>query len=112
MKSYFKASAAGLFLGLLLTGSAYAGPVTPSSPSQGEDRPMTRAELVQDIERILARWEEQSQIYASKDEVAELRTMIEEMRKELGSSEGQDKGLEQSLDALEQRVEHLPRPGF
>ena len=112
MKFHVKALTVGLVLGLLLTSTSYAAPVTPSTPAPAENRTITRSELVQDIERVLTRSEEQSKAYATKEEVGELRSMIEEMRNELGSSEGQESGLGQSLDALEQRVKHLPRPGF
>lgn len=73
---------------------------------------VTRSELVTDLDRVLSQWEENMSTYATKGELSELRTLIMQLQAELGDLGGREGSLQDTVDGLEQRVEHTRRPGF
>ena len=83
---------------------------TSGQPNQNEV--MTRAELVTDLDKIITNWERRSQNYVTKSEVAELRTLLTQIRDEMGSVGEREGRLQTETDEIEQRTDHTRRPGF
>lgn len=99
-----------LFLGLLLTGASSAGPSQSTTPESANV--VTRGELSRDLQGVLQRMESEHQQYATKREMNELRSMVEEMRRELSGTERRTQVLESNNQSLQERVDHSRRPGL
>jgi hypothetical protein len=76
------------------------------------DETITRAELVTDLDRIIANWESRMDTYVTKDEVNELRTLLLQLREELGETGEREGHLRTDVDGQDQRSKNTGRPGF
>jgi hypothetical protein len=92
--------------------SAYAQ-VSETKPAKANpNQVVTRSELITDLDKILSNWESRTENYVTKGEVDELRTLLTQIREEMGDLGEREGQLETDADEVEQRSEHTRRPGF
>lgn len=96
-----------------LTSAVWADPESKTTTlKRSENAAITRNELVGEIETVLTRWEDQSGEYATKSDLADLRAILLQMRKELSAGGERQGESTEKLDTLDQRLQNLRRPGF
>ena len=98
-----------MMVGATLTSVGLAQSIsTEKSPNTA----ITRGELARQLEAVLEKCDADSQQYARKSDLNELRTLVLQLRQEVDSQATRVDALEEQTQQQKDRVDHTARPGF
>lgn len=95
--------------GLSLTGVSLA---QSNNTQKSPNTAITRGELARQLEAVLQKCDADSQQYARKSDLNELRTLVLQLRQEMDSQATRVDALEEQTQQQKDRVDHTARPGF